>query len=297
MYKKNKIKQVVKKSSLSGSQNKQIKKKSMTSGIIRVNNTNIFYEEKGEGPPLVLIMGLGASGSLWKEHVAAYSRYFRCIMIDNRGVGRSNQPPGPYSTAMMANDTAGVITALGIAPAHVSGISMGGAIAQELALRHPSLVRSLILNCTWPRCDTYTRRIFEMLRALALTSPPQQFIRLIYLIIFTPAYHAAHLNDINRRERELLSYPYPQSAHAFVAQCNACITHNTLDRLSAIKTPTLITVGNKDIFTPLHYARAIHERIKGSKLAVFEGCGHAHHWEQRDEYNARTLAFLQSQER
>src|SRR3972149_4027064 len=113
MYKKIKIKQVVKKSSLSGRQNKRIKKKSRTSGIIRANNTNIFYEEKGKGPPLVLIMGLGASGSLWKEHVAVYSRYFRCIMIDNRGVGRSDQPPGPYTTAMMANDTAGVITALG----------------------------------------------------------------------------------------------------------------------------------------------------------------------------------------
>src|SRR3990172_10613951 len=156
--------------------------------IIQTNGINMFYEERGQGPPLVLIMGLGAPGTRWEEHVEYYARYFRCILIDNRGVGRSDQPPGPYTTAMMADDTAGLINALGIGPAHVSGISMGGAIAQELALRHPRLVRRLVLNCTWPRCDTYTRRIFVLLRTLVSTNLDlEQFIRLVFLLIFTPA--------------------------------------------------------------------------------------------------------------
>lgn len=257
-----------------------------------INCGELFYEMYGDGPPLLLLMGLGAHGSLWKEHIAAYSERFRCIVPDNRGVGRSGQSPGPYTTAQMADDSAALIKACDLGPVHVSGISMGGAIAQELALRHPSLVRRLILNCTWGRCDTYMRRIFETLRALAPTSPPRDFIRLVYFIIFTPAYHAAHLNDLLRREEELLSNPYTQSADAFAAQCDACISHDTLDRLAQIKSPTLITVGDKDIFTPLGCSEEIHRSIKGSELAVFKGCGHAHHWEQLEEYNSRTMRFL-----
>ena len=264
---------------------------------IRANKINMYYEVRGEGPPLVLIMGLGAHGALWEEHVAAYEKYFRCIIVDNRGVGRSDQPPGPYTTAMMAEDTAGLISALGIGPAHVTGISMGGAIAQELVLRHPDLVKSVILNCTWPKCAAYTRRMFDMLAALAPTNEPREFIRLLYLLIFTPAYHEAHMDDLLRRETELMENPHPQEAHAFVAQCMACKEHDTLERLATIETPTLITVGKHDILTPLHYARAMHDRIKGSDLAVFDGGGHAHHWEKREEYNARTLEFLKNHER
>jgi pimeloyl-ACP methyl ester carboxylesterase len=257
-----------------------------------INGTELYFEIYGNGPPLLLLMGLGAHGSLWREHIAAYTKHFRCIVPDNRGVGRSGQPPGPYTTAQMADDCAALIQAYDSEPVHVSGISMGGAIAQELALRHPSLVRRLILNCTWGRCDAYMRRIFETLRALAPTSPPRDFIRLVYLIIFTPAYHATKLDDLLRREEELLSNPNPQSADAFAAQCDACISHDALDRLTQIKAPTLITVGQNDIFTPLKCAQELHRAIRGSELAVFEGCGHAHHWEKLEEYNARTTRFL-----
>jgi pimeloyl-ACP methyl ester carboxylesterase len=196
---------------------------------------------------------------------------------------------------MMADDTAGLMKGLHIEQAHVSGISMGGAIAQELALRHPTLVRSLILSSTWPRCDIYTRRIFQAFRTLIRTDmSPSEFVRFLFVMIFTPAYHETHLDDLDVREQEALSYPYGQSADAFVAQCDACITHNTLDRLDAIEVPTLITVGKQDILTPLHYAQGMHERIKGSKLVVFDEGGHAHHWERRDDYNARTLSFLKT---
>lgn len=262
---------------------------------VRANGIDLYYEERGSGEPLILLMGLGADGSRWADHVAEYAHHYRCIMLDNRGVGRSAAPPGPYTTAMMADDTAGLMQALGIERAHISGISMGGAIGQELALRHPERVRSLTLNCTWPRCDAYTTRIFESFKALAPTADPRAFLRLIYLWIFTPAYHNAHLDDLQRREEEVMSSEVPpQPAHAFAAQCDACIAHDTLERLGAITAPTLITVGDRDIFTPLHYARALHERIQGSELVVMEGCGHAHHWERTPEFNARTLAFLQA---
>ena len=197
--------------------------------MIRTNGINMYYEQQGEGPPLLLLMGLGAPAARWEEHVKCYARYFRCILVDNRGVGRSDQPLGPYTTAMMADDIAGLINELGVDSVHLSGISMGGAIAQELALRHPRLVRSLILNCTWPRCDTYMRRMFSLLRALVSTDlPPEEFVRFIFLLIFTPAYHTENLADLERRQEETLSYAHPQSAEAFAAQCNACISHDSL---------------------------------------------------------------------
>ena len=107
------------------------------------NGTKIFYQIRGEGEPLVLIMGFGADGNLWEQHVAEYQKHFRCYLIDNRGVGKSDQPPGPYTTEMMARDVVAVMDHSQVSTARVAGISMGGAIAQQLALNHPERVHSL----------------------------------------------------------------------------------------------------------------------------------------------------------
>ena len=127
---------------------------------ITTNKIKLYYEERGSGDPLILIMGLGAPGSLWEEHVAVYEQVFRCFVIDNRGAGQSDQPMGPYSTKMMADDVAGLMQGFGITDARVAGISMGSGIAQELGLNYPNLVRTLVLISSWSRCDAYTRTIF-----------------------------------------------------------------------------------------------------------------------------------------
>jgi pimeloyl-ACP methyl ester carboxylesterase len=259
---------------------------------IKVNGITLHYQERGRGEPLVLIMGLGADHSVWEQHVAAYSRHFRCILPDNRGVGLSAKPKGPYTTAMMADDAAALISALDIRQAHISGISMGGAIAQELALRHPGYVRSLTLNCTWPRCDAYLARIVESLQELYGKINARAWIRHLYLLIFSPEYHRKHLADLLAREKQALRLKkVSQPAYAYAAQCDACITHDTLARLQKISAPTLITVGDKDIFTPRHFAEDMHRRIPKSRLEVFPG-GHAHHWEQLKKFNAMTLSFM-----
>lgn len=261
---------------------------------LQVNGIELYYEERGTGEPLILIMGLGADGALWEEHVQAYAQHFRCIVPDNRGAGRSAKPEGPYTTALMAADLLGLMDAVGITRAHVSGISMGGCIAQELALQAPGRVRSLTLISTWPKCNIYTARIFEMLRAIIQTAEPGAFTRLLQLWIFTPGYHAGHMDDLLRREAHGKHNPYPMPLHAFAAQCAACIGHDTLDRLSRISTPTLITAGDQDIFTPVYYAKTLHQLIAGSELFVLPGGGHAHHWEALATFNAKTLAFLQA---
>ncbi|GGG16747.1 alpha/beta fold hydrolase [Paenibacillus abyssi] len=260
--------------------------------IAQTNGINMHYEERGTGEPLILLMGLGADGSVWEEHVKAYEKHFRCILIDNRGSGRSDKPEGPYSTKMMAEDTAGLMKALGIKKAHVSGISMGSAIAQELALAYPETVTSLILNCPWDQCDNYTTRVFESFKSLVGTVDVQTFTRNLQLWIFTPSYHNDNLEDLLAREESGKSNPYPMPAHAFQAQCDACTSHNTVGRLSQISVPTLVTVGDKDIFTPLHYSERIAKEIPGAQLLVYEGSGHTHHWDRLQDYNRETLDFL-----
>ena len=125
--------------------------------IAKVDTVELYYEQHGSGAPLLLIMGLAADSMAWLFQVPEFSKHYRTIVFDNRGVGRSSKPAGPYTISQMADDTAGLLDVLGIARTHVVGVSMGGMIAQELALRHPRLVGGLVLACCMPpRCPLPT---------------------------------------------------------------------------------------------------------------------------------------------
>jgi pimeloyl-ACP methyl ester carboxylesterase len=260
--------------------------------VVRTNGINIHYVERGQGEPLVLIMGLGADGSLWEDHVRAYESRFRCILIDNRGSGLSDKPQGPYTTRMMAEDVLGVMDALEIEKAHISGISMGSAIGQELALRYPNRVLTLTLISSWDRCDAYTVRVFESFHALYAIIDPLTFSRMLNLWIYTSKYMIAHLEDFLQQEEAIGSNVNRMPVFAFQAQCDACISHDTVGRLADISVPTLVTVGDRDIFTPLSYSKTIADAIPGADLFVIEETGHTHHWEALDLFNRRTLDFL-----
>jgi pimeloyl-ACP methyl ester carboxylesterase len=215
---------------------------------VKANGISIRYEERGKGEPLVLIMGLGADGSLWEDHVQEYEQYFRW------------------------------------------GISMGGAIAQELVLRHPEKVRSMVLISAWAACNEFARTLLEHFKKMRVVSTPADFIELLQLWIYSPGYMQDHIKELKEGQQEAAANWMPQ--HAFEAQCDACSTHNTLDRLNQIKVPTLITVGDADIFTPLAFSQAIHERIEGSKMLVFEEYAHVHHWEDLDRFNQESCRFV-----
>jgi pimeloyl-ACP methyl ester carboxylesterase len=255
----------------------------------------ISYRVVGEGPPLLLVMGLGADVTAWADHVPTFAPRWRCILVDNRGVGRSGRPAGPYSTAQMADDCAEVLRAAAAEPAAVPaaviGISMGGAIAQELALRHPDLVRAVVLVSTWARCDGYLAEVFDHLRTAHAVLGPVEFTQLLQLRTWGPAYVSGHLGEL--RDARLVAAGAPVADDAFAAQSAACISHATLDRLCSIHVPTLVTVGHADCFTVLARSEEIHRAISGSRLEVFPG-GHTHHWEQLEAFNALTSAWLDS---
>jgi pimeloyl-ACP methyl ester carboxylesterase len=260
--------------------------------ITTSDGISIHYELQGEGTPLLLIMGLGADHSVWADHLAEYERHFRCVLIDNRGVGRSDKPEGPYTTARMAQDVAEVADALGIASAHVAGISMGGAIAQELCLQRPDLVRSSVLISSWPRLNEYAVRVFEHMKAVRAGVGLEHFMDLIQLWIFTAPYYADHSDDLAQGRADAAATEDPQPQHGFDGQADACITHDCADRLGEITAPTLVVAGEDDIFTPLAFSRALADGIPNAELAVWPDAGHAVHWEVLDEFNARSRDFL-----
>ena len=250
----------------------------------------ISYRLAGKGRPLLLVMGLGADVSAWQDHVPAYSERFLCILVDNRGAGRSGKPPGPYSTAQMAEDCAKVVEAVGESPVGVVGLSMGGAVAQELALRHPSMVGRLVLVSSWARCDEYLLEVLDHLRVAHEVLGPAEFAQLLQLRIWSPSYVSGHLREL--REARALAAAAAVPHHAFAAQCTACMTHDALSRLGNIGVPTLVTAGREDCFTVVGRAEEIHRAIRGCRLEMFPG-GHAHHWEQLGAFNNMTSAWLE----
>jgi pimeloyl-ACP methyl ester carboxylesterase len=267
----------------------------MAKQFIESNGIRLAYEERGTGEPLVLIMGLGADGQVWDLHARAYAEKFRCFLVDNRGTGDSDKPQGPYTTEQMAEDYAGLIRGLGLGRVRLAGISMGGAIAQQIALRHPDLVRSMVLVCTWAKFDPYAAQAFENLVHVRASATPEAFTQLLQLWIWTPAYTNAHLSDLQAarqgaREAEDAGQSQPQ--HAFAGQASACITHDTVGQLKDITVPVLLTVGSADVFTPPAYTEYLHEQIAGSDLVVFPGWGHVHHWEDLERFNQTTCDWL-----
>jgi pimeloyl-ACP methyl ester carboxylesterase len=267
---------------------------------VQANNITIAYELAGEGDPVIMINGLGADHSAWANQAPHYTARFRCLFYDNRGVGLSDKPPGPYTTRMLADDAVALMDALDIGRAHIVGASMGGAIAQEVALNYPNHVRSLSIHCSWARCDAWTRRIFEIMRGMAVRLGPhyQDYMhdvqRYLSLLCFTQDDFNERTEIITTAEALATENPHPQPWDAFVAQVDACLTHDTLERLPQIEAPTLLTVGAEDIFTPPRLSRQIFEQIPRVELEIFEGCGHVMFYEKPAEWNAKTLAFLES---
>jgi len=258
----------------------------------KVDDIQLYYEEHGQGEPLLLIMGLGASIMSWSEQIPTFSREFRVIAFDNRGAGRSDKPAVRYTIARFADDAAGLMDALGIDSAHVYGQSMGGFIAQELALRHPQRVRTLVLGST--SCggrqaivgSPENLAIIGMMNVLSPREAAEKGLPLFYSEEFIRRHHDA-LIERSLREAELRPPP-----DAFGRQVQAAGRHKTFDRLPDIRCPTLVITGSDDRVVPADNSRILTERILGAELAVLPGAGHGYLVEKAAESNAIVLKFL-----
>jgi len=259
---------------------------------VRVNDIKMNYELHGEGEPLVLIMGLTGSLEGWRPLVPAFAREHRVLAFDNRGAGLTDKPAGPYSMPMMADDTAGLMDALGIESAHIYGISMGGMIAQELALRHPQKVKALVLGCTTPGGPNSVPKPQQTTAELA--SMPnlslEEGLAIVLRWLFTEEFVAAHRQQL--RETTLNSFDLRTPRQAFLGQMGAIAAHDTYDRLSQIRAPTLVIGGGEDELVPSANSPILAERILGAELVMYPKARHGYLYEVAAEAMAAVLEFL-----
>jgi pimeloyl-ACP methyl ester carboxylesterase len=260
---------------------------------IRANNITMNYDQQGSGEPLVLIPYLAADYACYAFQVAEYSKRFTCISVDLRGTGESDKPGGIYSTELFADDVAAFMQALGLGKAHVSGLSLGAATGMWLAAKYPDRVKSLSLHSGWSQSDPYLKAVVAtwQVMAKALGNVPEMVIQGIFPWCFTPELYAEKPDYIKALSDFVRGRP-AQPLDAFIRESNAVIAHDAQAQLAKIRAPTQITFGRHDMVTSTRFAERLQSGIKGSELLIFEGCSHAPIYEKVDEFNQKTLAFL-----
>ena len=262
--------------------------------IVKTNGIDFYYEERGSGDPLLLIMGITAPGAAWEKHVAEWEKHFRCILVDNRGVGKSDKPPGPYTTAEMADDCVGLLEALQLEKVRVVGCSMGSTIAQQLAIRHPEKVRSMVLMCPWARCDNTAKAIFQHMVNCKARLIPEEFSLYIHLLIYSKrSWDDEETNNNLKEDRKSAALdPAPQPLVGLEGQAAACISHHVLTELGSLNVPALVIGGEEDIFTPPWMAHEVADSIANAELHLYKESGHAFHWENLEDFNPRVREWL-----
>jgi 3-oxoadipate enol-lactonase len=236
--------------------------------------TSLSWESIGSGHPLLLIMGLGLSGGAWWRSVPPLARRFRVITYDHRGTGASTALGYTYTTEAMADDALAVLDSAGVERAHVYGISLGGMVAQQLALRHPRRVAGLVLGATHAGgrraipADEDVLSFFRRRSELPAEESAWGSVAYNYSARARRKMAAPIAEDIARR----LAHPFDE--HAYRAQMCAAALHNCYGRLSRLGAPTLVVHGSADRVVPVENARLIAERIPRAKLRILRECGH-----------------------
>jgi pimeloyl-ACP methyl ester carboxylesterase len=249
--------------------------------VASVNGFELHYAERGEGEPLLLIMGLAGTHLSWGEpFLDALAADFRVIAYDHRGVGRSSRVEAGFTIADLAEDAAGLLDALEIESAHVVGISMGGMVAQELVLRHPERVRTLVLGCSYAGGEGSALTPPENLQRLGeawRSGDRERALRTNWEINVSPEFASKPGAYEGWREMALAGRV---SLSVIMLQLQAGAGHDTSARLDGIAAPTLVVHGTADTMLPPGNSRVIADRIPGARLVELDGVGHLFWWEQ-----------------
>jgi len=263
--------------------------------MANVNGININYTVQGQGEPLIMICGSAAAQSSMRSQTASFKKYYRTITFDNRGVGKSDKPAEPYTIKMMADDTVGLMDHLGIEKAHVLGVSMGGMIAQELAINYPERVDKLVLACTFARRDGtsgFTSKINEAIDAYAKSSHDKASQRRLFGVfmdsVFSKWSYRVFILPLVRIATRFWS-PKGAAEHS-----EALMAHDAADRLGMIKASTLVITGAEDRLVNPVSSEVIASLVPNAKLVKVSGGGHNFPIEMRSEFNKEVLDFLRN---
>ena len=260
---------------------------------VHVNGLKFHVQTFGSGVPIIMIMGLGAPGDKWKHNYELLSKWFWCIVPDNRGAGLSDKPEAEsYTTEQMADDIIGIMDALDIKKAHVMGVSMGGAIAQQVALKVPDRVLSLILTSTFASVSPAFKKALNLICELKEDTDPAVLKQLNLWMTYGQYTQIHHPEKIEKSIEEDAAYPYPMPVYAYKAQCGACLSHNTAGRLHELKMPVLIAAGAKDLFMNIEKTMELVHGIPQAEFYLAPEGGHVHQWEYPEPYDSVVVGFL-----
>jgi pimeloyl-ACP methyl ester carboxylesterase len=262
---------------------------------IRLDEVEIHYEVHGTGHPLLLISGLGGGSWSWYGQIPFFREHYRVVAFDNRGAGRSSMPPGPYRMIDLARDAESLLNRLEIGQTLVLGLSMGGMIAQELAISGGRRIQALVLGCTHcggkHRIGPQPEILQAFMNNAGLTQ--RQILEKNLPFLFSEAFRQQEPLRIADYLRHQLAAP-PQPDTAFRAQLAAIGSFDASDRIAGLQTPALVLTGSADLLVPPGNARILSTLLGNSELVELDGAGHALHVECRDRLNERIHRFFQN---
>lgn len=256
-----------------------------------LNGIDLHYQVQGQGEQTVLLInGLADDLTTWAYQVPALVEAgYRVITFDNRGIGGTSRPAGPYSAELLAADAKALVDHLGMTDLHLMGVSMGGMIAQQYALAHPQDLRSLTLACTYAAPGPFCSRMFDMWADLAPVQGVPFVMRDVTLWAFTVPFFSQREAEL--REFETAMRYLDMTVPAYLAQLAVIQQHDTTSRLHTVEVPTLVLAGEQDILIPTSLSRELHRLIPGSLWRTTPG-GHGCIWEHPDAFNRAFLDFL-----
>jgi 3-oxoadipate enol-lactonase len=258
---------------------------------IEANGQTLYYEVHGEGEPLLCVMGLSADTLSWMLQVPAFSARHRTVIFDNRDVGQSSMAAGPYEIADMAQDALALADALGLDSFHLLGASMGGAIAQELAVAAPERVRTLTLAVTFAAGGPWAQKLSEVWAERVQKVSREGHIDELMLLNFSETFFE-NAQGVEWIRGMMLQHPHPQPPEAFIRQLEASARHDARERLSSLDVPTHVIGGERDILVPVWKSRELAGLIPDAQLTVIAGSPHGANVERAEEFNRAVLDFI-----
>lgn len=237
-----------------------------------VTDGQLYYEVHGDGPPLVLVTGLGGVADFWRPHLAALAGTHKVIIYDHRGTGQSTKSPPPYTVDAMADDVIALMDALDIGSAHIFGHSTGGAIGQILGARHPQRVLSLLLAATWGHRDPFFRRCFDARLPVLHALGAKPYVELTSLLLYPPSWISEHYDEmliIEERNAAALKH-----VDILESRIQAICDFEIADELGQIVAPTLIVCARDDMTTAAFFSEKLHKLILKSSLRTLDWGGH-----------------------
>lgn len=256
-----------------------------------VNGQNLYYEVHGEGEPLVCVMGLGADALGLALQVPEWSKHFRTVVFDNRDVGRSSYADGDYEMMDIARDTLRLADHLEIDAFHLLGVSMGGAVAQELALGWPDRVRTLTLCVTWGGSGEWGREFSRLWSRDVERTPYEEHVDNLLRLTLSEDFYEQE-ERVKYIRQMALENPHPQRIEGFKRQLQSMGRHEARQRLPGLSMPVHVIGGERDILVPVWKSRELAELIPDAELTVLEGAPHAMNLEMADELTEAVLGFL-----